>query len=305
MFYQYSSLDEFPEIHPLSELPSLAEKMLEICEQGFYVNKQGQKISIKDQISNCIANTKTYTPDHLYFMPANRTEKGIIEISRETTSGCAYRLVVKEGLSNVAGLNYANAFHPGSGYLDQCRAQEETICRASCLVQSLEKDLTMYEYNQVHKTQLASDYIIYSPDVVFFRDDQYELLGRPFCFSIITSPAVNAKAYLRYENKDGHSIIHDVMDARIKKIILCAIENGVKNLILGPFGCGAFRNDTKDIASIFKKYLVDEGLRLYFNKVVFPVFEPVYQGDKLSTFTEVFSINNNIKKISLDYIVNP
>ena len=42
----------------------------------------------------------------------------------------------------------------------------------------------MYEYNRSLNTYLYSDCMIYSPDVVFFKNDVGELLSQPFLLYI-------------------------------------------------------------------------------------------------------------------------
>jgi len=43
----------------------------------------------------------------------------------------------------------------------------------------------MYDYNRTLTSYLYSDSMIYSPDVVFFRDDANELLPQPLCHHMI------------------------------------------------------------------------------------------------------------------------
>ncbi len=38
---------------------------------------------------------------------------------------------------------------------------------------------------------MYTDYAIYSPDVVFFRDERFQLLKQPVTASVLTLPAVN------------------------------------------------------------------------------------------------------------------
>jgi uncharacterized protein (TIGR02452 family) len=40
---------------------------------------------------------------------------------------------------------------------------------------------------------------------------------------------------------------------RIKKVLLLAMDMHVDCLILGAWGCGAFRNDPTDISRLFKE----------------------------------------------------
>ena len=168
--------------------------------------------------------------------------------------------------------------------------QEESLFRASALSESVMVNTEMYEYNlQDTNKDLYSDYLIFSHDVPFFRDDQIELLDKPFLLSIITSPAVMAFFYLRKENSDK-SIINQVMEARIRKIIQAAIEENCDCIVLGAFGCGAFRNDPNDVANLFKKVLVDEGYKDYFEKITFAIFSPGKENNPFPAFCNAFNI---------------
>ena len=63
---------------------------------------------------------------------------------------------------------------------------------------------------------------------------------------------------------------------RIKCIIGAAYNAGVDQLILGKFGCGAFRNDPRLVATAFKEVLNEYKL---FDVVYFPVFDDSESSD--------------------------
>jgi uncharacterized protein (TIGR02452 family) len=143
----------------------------------------------------------------------------------------------------------------------------------------------MYEYNRANPDgPYGSDYEIISTDVVVFRDDQYEFLEFPFQASFITSPAPEAVSLLRFAKDEAVlQKIHDTNVHRIERIIVSAITRGFRSIVLGAYGCGAFRNDPNDIAAIFRDLLVAKGLRRFFEKVTFAIFDlpqqnwPVFQ----------------------------
>jgi uncharacterized protein (TIGR02452 family) len=211
-------------------------------------------------------------------------------MTQETTIGACYRLIVVEGFETVVALNFANAFHPGGGYLGGARAQEECICRCSTLYSEIESSgREFYETNCNHENgPLATNYEIISTDVVVFRDDQYEFLSVPFQASFITSPAPEAMTIMGYYGRGKEIIdqIHDCNYERIERIIVSAIARGFKSIVLGAFGCGAFRNDPRDIARIFREFLIDKGLRTYFDKVTFAIFDLAQQN--WPVFADVF-----------------
>ena len=101
---------------------------------------------------------------------------------------------------------------------------------------------------------MYSDYVIYSPYVPVFRDDNGTLLEGPFLCTFITCPAVNAKVVLERDPGRGPEI-RDRMDARIRKVLAVAEAHGHDHLILGAWGCGAFGNEPGQIADLFKDAL--------------------------------------------------
>lgn len=63
------------------------------------------------------------------------------------------------------------------------------------------------------------------------------------------------------------------MERRIRRIVLLAANKGDEILILGAFGCGILKNDPSLVSQIFKKILINEGLKNYFKVVVFPIYK--------------------------------
>jgi uncharacterized protein (TIGR02452 family) len=82
----------------------------------------------------------------------------------------------------------------------------------------------------------------------------------------------------------------EIMKERIRKIIYVAIEQGIKVLALGAFGCGVYRNDVNDTATSFKELLIDEHLKDYFDQVIFPIF-PRKNQDLFECFSKKLQVN--------------
>lgn len=111
--------------------------------------------------------------------------------------------------------------------------------------------------------------MIYSPKVPVFRKDKGELLNKPVLCNFITSPAVNAGVVKKQEPERAGEI-PDAMDVRTDKMLSLALHQGNEVLILGAWGCGVFKNDPKEIAGLFKKYLHGK-YKNKFKRVVFAV----------------------------------
>lgn len=296
MFYKKSDLSEFESKYP--NLRDVALETLEKCKNGSYENDDKENINIANLVLFCQKNSRAYPPDYKYSIPKlTSNNSSNIEISLETTIGASYRLIVQEGIKKTVALNFANPFEPGGGWLRGAPTQEESIVRCSSLITSLTQNmegkfveelantdvevngkkyknpLSFYLYNielEEKKRMFASDYLILSPNVPVFRDDQLNFLKQPFELSVITSAAV-LKMYL--PNVDDKKI-NKIMLERIRKIIKLAIQEGYEAIVLGAFGCGAFANKSADVSKLFKKVLEKEGLQKYFKKITFAIFSP-------------------------------
>lgn len=71
---------------------------------------------------------------------------------------------------------------------------------------------------------------------------------------------------LKYENFTAEENLRALAE-RTKLVIDIASENNVKTLILGAFGCGVFKQDPTEVATLFKKVLRGSS----FEKVVFAI----------------------------------
>jgi uncharacterized protein (TIGR02452 family) len=269
----------------------IAKNTLKILESGEYVNRLGATIDIREALKNAVENSLLYNPDNFRGIEENidkliNERKGKspkIEITDETTIRAARRLVVCEGITDTVCLNFASAKNPGGGFLNGSQAQEESLSRASGLYPCISQMNEMYEYNRSLKTCFYSDYMIYSPKVPVFRDDNDALIEEPYLVSFITAPAVNAGVVMKREPGNREKI-HSVMVERIKKILSIAALNNNKAIVLGAYGCGVFRNRTEDVAEYFRRILHEDGFKFLFDKIVFAVYDNSANKDKVRIF---------------------
>lgn len=198
------------------------------------------------------------------FSGALKGEIGRIEVTDEDSFLAAARL------ERPLVLNFANAHHPGGGFLIGARAQEEALCRESTLYASIssEKAREMYRYNNLHPCAVESDYMLLSPEVCVFRNIGCEPLERPFMASVITAPAPNRRGAALFASGDR---IHETFLRRIRIILRVAAVRGYRNLVLGAWGCGAFGNDPVMLAECFRTALVEDGFGRAFSILVFAV----------------------------------
>lgn len=175
----------------------------------------------------------------------------------------------------VAVLNFANN-HSVGGAPFSAGAQEESLCRCSTLLPCLEamrtpfyqKHCDMYASGQI--SHMGNDDLIYTPGVCVFKTDELadpiipEMMPRDewYRVDVITCAAP--------ELRHGNPMPDDYeaqISRRIKKILDVAKQQGVEVLILGAWGCGAFRNPEEVVARLFRQHLRNYSFPI----VIFPM----------------------------------
>lgn len=194
----------------------------------------------------------------------------------------------------VCVLNFASATHAGGGVKTGASAQEECLCRCSTLYFAI-SEKNMYEnFHKKHKSMLYSgemdstynDDCIFSPEIVVLKSDDglYTPLPRNqrYQVDVITCAAPNLNRF--YKDKPIAKIdLKNIHRQRAKRILDIAKSEQEDILILGAFGCGAFRNPPEIVAEVWtevlKEYLYD------FQTIEFAI---VSQSDKPSKNFSVF-----------------
>lgn len=155
-------------------------------------------------------------------------------------------------------LNMASSKRPGGGVANGSVAQEECLFRCSNLFE-ISKELY----------PLAQDEFIYSKDVTFIKDKDYNKIFPVSC-DVITIAAVNLnKNHIDSPEPVNPLQYQSLMLQKMNIIFKVARENGIENIILGAWGCGVFKNDPNTVAELFKVSL--SSYRECFKNIVFAV----------------------------------
>lgn len=196
---------------------------------------------------------------------------------------------IKDG--KVAVLNFANPENPGGGVQNGAMAQEECLCRSSILYPCLIDDNVFDEYYQYHRNlrnNFFSDRLIYTKEVTVFKDDKVVPQMMPedewFNVDVITCAA----PYLAKRKYTNLTALKKLLMSRIKNIFEAAIENDVDVIILGAFGCGAFKNPPLIVAQAFEKVILENGYRKAFKHIVFAIKPTGEYCPNLSAFSLQF-----------------
>lgn len=202
--------------------------------------------------------------------------------------------------NKIAVLNFASATTPGGGVRNGSSAQEEALCRVSnlylCLTDKKVWEL-FYQKNRDARNNIHTDDIIYTPDVTVIKDDDYNMYqdSDQFKVDVITCAAPNLREVPANSfNKDfGEPItlsdeeLYKVHYKRAVKIMEVAASNNIEILILGAFGCGAFRNNPKVVAKAYKDAV--EHFRHAFKEIEFAVYCPPKDPTNFNEFKQAFN----------------
>lgn len=180
-------------------------------------------------------------------------------------------------------LNFASATLPGGGFKNGAEAQEESIARASTLYPTLDTDeagkfYTLHRDMQRKKSTqpFYTHAIIYSPNVRVFRDDD-GVWTYPFSVDVLSCAAVNAGEVRK--GMQGPAItgleveIEREMSERMGRILYVFEQRGVRNLVLGTFGTGVFRNNIALVARLWAHLLIlpEARFKHSFDRIIFAI----------------------------------
>lgn len=194
------------------------------------------------------------------FMPHPKMPNKNMQISIENNGTVAEgRRHIGEG--RVAILNFADGCTPGGLVWSGESTQEENICRCSNLYPTLTQDICRQKYYLPNaKTHGEyTDALIYSRDVLFFRNDTDYSLVEPYKMDVITCPAPSTNLKER---------TYEVIKNRALHIVKSAIYNKVDVLILGAWGCGAFGQSPEFVSRAFVDAVTTYNA---FDKVIFAI----------------------------------
>ena len=233
--------------------------------------KQCKKISkLKDSLKNSVKNQKLITEDMELQVPElnKYASRAKIVVSHKRTFEAASAYTGKK----VAVLNFASASNPGGGVVRGAGAQEECLCRCSTLYFALNvKEMWdgFYNPHRMAHDSIHNDDIIFTPEITVFKTDT----GNPRLMSekdwynvdVITCAAPNLRSNPtnKYNPGDGDKVtvsdeeLGTIHEKRLRRILDVAVSEGCEVIVLGAFGCGAFKNNPKVVAEAARKVLPD------------------------------------------------
>lgn len=190
-------------------------------------------------------------------------------VTSDRSFQAAMRLHGENADAKIAVMNFANAFKPGGGVETGSSAQEECLCRTSTLYPLLYRKTlrdSFYKHHYDLNTPKASDSLIYTEGVVVCKTDE-DLPKRMsqeewVTVDVITvaAPDLRSESNVHFPLVSGGGVMTDaeLFGCHVKRaihILTCAAAKGADVLVLGAFGCGAFRNNPEVVAQAYKTAL--------------------------------------------------
>jgi len=183
-------------------------------------------------------------------------------------------------------LNFASAGNPGGGVVNGSSAQEEALCRCSTLFFNLNTDAMwdgFYSPHRAARDPIHNDDAIWTPRVIVFKGDTAFPRTLPesewYEVDVISCAAPNLREHPsnRMNNGDGDRHVYlapaelrAIHERRLSRILDIAAANRAEAIILGAFGCGAFRNDPAVVAAAAAT--VVPRYRTHFNVIEFAIY---------------------------------
>lgn len=225
---------------------------------------------LKENTINSVKSNKIYM-ENFISKKSHKDERAIISVHSETTFEIAKKY---HQFGKVAVLNFANPEYPGGGVCNGAMAQEECLCRSSNLYLCLNNENVFKEYYGYHrdiKNYFYTDRLIYTKDITVFKndDDVPQLMEEEEWFNVdVITCAAPFLGKRKYTNKKA---LKALFKGRIRNIFEAAIDNDVDVLILGAFGCGAFKNPPEIVAEAFYEVIIENSYEKSFKQIIFAI----------------------------------
>lgn len=196
-----------------------------------------------------------YNPVYIKSVPYEGT---IVKVTPEDTLDAARRLL--QAGFRPAVLNFADDEMAGGNVMVGSGAQEESLWRRTNLCQTqLQRFYPLVDTYDVQG--------IYTPMATVFKSSEaegYAELAEPWGVAVISVPAIPYPSL-----EDGRMGAEDteLFRKKIELVLQIANRRGHDSVVLGAFGCGAWRGPPQQIAELFRDAL--RAWRGAFREVVF------------------------------------
>ncbi|MBO4725726.1 MAG: TIGR02452 family protein [Firmicutes bacterium] len=244
--------------------------------------------------------TKVYFEDDYPSFEERKTCDTEVSVTGDRSFQAAMRLRRENPDAKIAVMNFANAFHAGGGVTKGSNAQEESLCRTSTLYPLIYRKYlkgTYYKRNNSHRylnnNAKGTDALVYTPGVIVCKTDEDLPQRMPESEWVEVDVITIAAPDLRQKSNPHAPLVGNgtcMTEAeqfgyhvrRAIHMLTCAAAEGAEILVLGAFGCGAFRNNPDVVSRAYKVAL--EIFPNVFKKIEFAVYCTPRDGKNYEAF---------------------
>ena len=262
---------------------------------------------LNESITKSISMQRYYSKDERISNVFTRNVQPANVIVSEKRSFEAAKPYSEAG-KRVCVLNFADWLTPGGWVLKGSSAQEESLCRCSTLYPCITDGSMNKQFYASHKAErknpmhiLHNDDVIYTPGVIVFKSDVEfpEMLNENEWYSVDMITCAAPRLRLRTADKkklgttdeilniDSESLTR-ILSSRITRILDIAALNGAEVLILGAFGCGAFKCPPEIVSKTFNDAI--QNYLYNFETIEFPIFHRKSEDATYATFLKNITI---------------
>ncbi|MEV5505418.1 TIGR02452 family protein [Streptomyces orinoci] len=253
-----------------ARLRGIAQHTERAVAAGHYTAPGGRRVEIAEAVDRAKRGTRLYGPAPVPVPHRAPGPATVFEVTGEGSLAAARRLSAD---GPVAVLDFASARNPGGGYLNGAQAQEEALCRGSALYACLRRAPEFYAAHRADPSPFYSDRVIHCPEVPVFRDDHGDLLELPCSAGFLACAAPNA-GVIAQRTPESAARVPAALTARAERVLEVAALHDYRQLVLGAWGCGVFRNDPAQVAAAFAHHLTGSGrFTNRFARVVFAILD--------------------------------
>lgn len=191
-------------------------------------------------------NAELYMEDPYHKSPKLTPSTHLMEA---TSVDAARKVIGRTGI-----LIFASATRHGGGVASGAVAQEEAISRTTSWL-----DVSIPEVFYQYKAPYYTNNVVTAPGYIFYND-QYQSILEPEPIIFLASAAPNLN--VAYDTK----VLPDILKYKMRTILQCAHDQKLENIILGAYGCGVFKGDPQQYASIWMEVITEGwyGGRIFF-----------------------------------------
>lgn len=239
-------------------------------------------VVLSNAVKESASRTKFYPVGALPRPQGTSSKNTFVTVTGNRSFQAAIQLKKRNPEKRIAVLNFASATSPGGGVTTGSSAQEESLCRCSTLYPLLNRKLLWdkyYEPNEKMDNALHTDACIYTPGVKIIKSDTNQPERLPQSEWIDVDVITCAAPSFRFIDPIEPKALLELHLERGRKILNVALDNKAESLVLGAFGCGAFRNDPDVVASAYAQLMQEyQGA---FDEVEFAIF---YWGNEVKNY---------------------